>query len=187
MKDGEWRTVCDYCLDAALTTLSYIPCAQGTALFMAGSLLTALTSMDGSRNFTFQHRLCHDLESLIWVVVYAMMIHQRNILAATDSERFKLYKKDLDECWAVHAYSNLRRCHHDMVMIGCIVDSKAKVSLWFPDPREAAFFCDAMHLILHSQIGGARITYESLCTLFRRHINLAKEPQALTLIPNEPC
>ena len=132
--------------------------------------------------FTFQHRLCHDLESLIWVVVYAMMIHQRNIFAATDSEMFALYKEELDHCWAAHAYRNILASHNDMIMTGTDLDNPASVSWWFPDPHEAAFFGDAMRMILHIQTEGTPITYEGLCALFRRHINLAQEPQVIDVV-----
>jgi hypothetical protein len=149
---------------------------------MAGGLLTALTKQ-GLRNndpfkssFAFQHRLWHDFESLIWVVVYAMMIHHRNTLAATDPEMCQSYKMTLDDCWAVHSYSHLRRCHNDMIAMGCSFDSQEIVSSWFPDPREAAFFCAAMRLLRNQTQDGWPITYDSLCELFQKHIQLAKEP-----------
>ena len=152
---------------------------------MARDLLNSLTSVRWLRHrpttsaFTFQHSLCHDLESLVWVVVYAMMIHQRNIFAATDPEMFELYQEELDHCWAAHAYRNLLISHDHMMVTGCIDDSQDKVSLWFSDPREAASFSDAMRLILHSKMAGQRITYEGLGALFRDHINLSKAQQAL--------
>jgi len=46
MKDGEWRTVCDYHLKATQVPFSFTLCAQGTALFMARGLLTALATME---------------------------------------------------------------------------------------------------------------------------------------------
>lgn len=66
---------------------------------MAGGFLTFLTAMamERRRNLptksdsTFQQRPRHDLESLIWMVVYAMMIHHRNNLAATDPEMCELH------------------------------------------------------------------------------------------------
>ena len=146
---------------------------------MSGDLLTALQSMKFRKvgptasHFDFQHGLCYDFESLIWVVVYAMMIHQRNIFAATDSERFELYKKELDHCWAAHAYRNLLISHDHMMVAGSIASRRSMVSEWFPDPREAAFFREAMGLI-HKQGNEDYITYEGLCALFRKHINLAK-------------
>ncbi len=94
---------------------------------------------------------------------------------------FELYEEELDDCWVVHAYSNLRRCHNDMVSIGCSIDSLTVVRLWFPDPREAAFFRDAMRLI-RDQGDGDYITYKGLCALFRKHVDLAKEPQACDVV-----
>ena len=176
--------------EAAQTPFSYAIFAQGTALFMSRSLLAALAFVKHVRHqptasaFTFQHGLCHDLESLIWVVVYAMMIHQRNIFAATDQGMFGLYKEELDHCWAAHAYSSLQISHNHMVMTGCTDDSLSLVRSWFPDPREAAFFCEAMRLILYSQIGGGPITYEALCALFKKHINLAEEQQVVDVVSN---
>ena len=156
---------------------------------MAGDLLIALTSMKPTRNrnitseFTFQHRLCHDFESLIWVVVYAMMIHQRNIFAAMDPEMFEDYKTALDLCWAAHAYSSLLRSHDHMMSIGSRgVNSQAMVNLWFPHPPEAAFFRDAMRLI-RNQGDEDPITYEGLCALFKKHIELAQDSQVSDVVP----
>ena len=151
---------------------------------MADDLLTALTTMQyGPKpTFVFQHRLCHDFESLIWVVVYAMMIHHRNILALTDPEKCEQYKKSLDHCWAAHAYSNLLRSHDHMTSTGCKMRSQAMVDLWFPDPLEAAFFRDAMRLIRTQTDQGSPISYEGLCALFKKHIKLAQEPEALHMV-----
>ena len=154
---------------------------------MPNDLLTELRTMRRSRNrpaksdFTFQHRICYDFESLIWVVVYAMMIRHRNYLAATDKELLEEYKKELDECWAGHAYSNLYRSHNHMIMVGCTYKAQNVVSSWFPDRREAAFFRDAMRLV-RNQADGEPITYEGLCSLFEKHIQLAKEPQTLDIV-----
>ena len=157
---------------------------------MPGDLLTALTTKTmespldrpNASDFTFQHRLCHDFESLIWVVVYAMMIHRRNCLAATDPEKCEVYKKRVDECWAVHAYSNLLRSHFFMISIGSTFNTQSMVSLLFPDRHEAAFFREAMCLLRDQTQDGEPITYERLCTLFGRHIQLAKEPRALDVV-----
>jgi len=150
---------------------------------MAGDLLIALTN-PGLRHrhavksdFTFRHRLCHDFESLIWVVVYAMMMHHQNNLAQTDPDMCELYKEVLDECWSVQAYSNLRRCHNDLICVGCTFNSQPLVGSWFPDPREAAFFREAMRLLRNQTQDGEPITYERLCNLFKAHIQLSTEPQ----------
>ena len=150
---------------------------------MSGDLLFALESMKfrqvgpTASDFDFQHRLCHDFESLIWVAVYAMMVHQRNIFAATDSGMFKLFKGELDDCWAAHAYKNILISHDHMMVTGSTTSRRSKASLWFPDPREAAFFRDAMKLI-HDQGNEEYITYERICKLFRDHIDPAMKLQA---------
>ena len=183
MKDGEWRTVRGY-LEVARTAFSYTLCAQGTALFMSNDLLAALVPIKRSHGrpatseFTFRPRLCHDFESLIWVVVYAMMIHQRSVLASTDPAMSELYKQDLNDFWAVHSYKSVRRSHNDMIGIGCSFTCLSTVRSWFPDPCEVTFFRDAMRLLRNQAHDGEPITYEGLCALFRKHINLAKEPQA---------
>jgi hypothetical protein len=149
---------------------------------MAGDLLNALTDQELDDNgpfksgFTFQHRLCHDFESLIWVVVYAMMIHHRNTLAATDPGKCQRYKMTLDDCWAVHSYGHLHRYHTFMIAIGCSFNAHKTVSSWFPNPREAAFFCNAMRLLRNQTQDGLPITYDILRELFEKHIQLAKEP-----------
>ncbi len=173
MKSGEWRTVCDYHLETTQKLFSYTLCAQGTALFMARQLLNALDSITRrptASGFTFQHRLCHDFESLIWVVVYAMMIHHRNSLTPTDREMCEEYKGVLDRCWAAHAYSNILTSHDHMMATGCSAYSQDTLSSWFPDPHEAAFFRNAMRLI-RNQDEGEPITFEGLCALFQKYIN----------------
>ena len=153
---------------------------------MAGRLLAALRNQ-GRKNrpiFTFQHKLCHDFESLIWVVVYAMMIRHRNALAATDQDMYAEYKEALDECWAVHSHSNLLRCHNHMISVGCSLDYEEIVSSWFPDASESAFFRDAMRLLRNQTQDGEPITYEPLCALFKKHIQLAKELHDSDAAPN---
>ena len=142
---------------------------------MACGLLAALTKQELRKNhthFTFQHKLCHDFESLIWVVVYAMMIRHRNTLEATDQVMYGEYKKILDGCWAVHSYGNIHRSHSYMIMIGCSFDCREIVDLWFPNAGEAAFFHDAMRL-LRNQADGDPITYDGLFVLFKKHILLS--------------
>ena len=95
---------------------------------------------------------------------------------------FELYKEELDQCWAAHAYSSLLISHNHMIMTGSDLDQPASASWWFPDPREAAFFCEAMHMILRIQTERVPITYEGLCALFRKHINLANEPQTVDVV-----
>jgi hypothetical protein len=155
---------------------------------MSSGLLAALVKQNnrdrvGEKNdFTFQHKLCHDLESLIWVVVYAMMIHRRNLLAATDPTRSALFQDALDQCWGVHSYSHLSHDHAAMISIGCTVLYDFVEELWFPEPFEAAFFRGAMRLVRGQMQDGEVITYGSLCALFQKYIQLATEAKESIVI-----
>ena len=151
---------------------------------MADQLLAALIERTSSPNFTFQHKLCHDFESLIWVIVYAMMIRHRNTLVATDQVMCRDFKEVLDGCWTAHSYSNVLRSHIYMIGIGCNSYCQEIVSSWFPDTREAAFFRDAMRLLRNQEENTEPIVYESLCTLFKKHIQLANESPYSNVAPN---
>ena len=52
------------------------------------------------------------------------------------------------------------------------------------DPPEAAFFRDAMRLVRNQQDEDdpIPITYDSLCAVFKKHIQLAKGPQASSVL-----
>ena len=151
---------------------------------MAIDLLSALEShgiakMCGvSRDFTFKHKLCHDFESLIWVIVYAMMIRRKNTLAATDSGVHAAYKEQLDNFWGVHSHSKLANHHESLVDIGTRASRTIVEDLFFPTPVEAQFFRAAMRL-LRSQSDGdgdAPITYEKIQELFQIYIQKAQQP-----------
>ena len=66
-------------------------------------------------DFTFRHTLCHDFESLILVIVYAMLIRNKNRLVATDSGAHRDYKQLLDDFWGVHSYTKLVNCHEALI------------------------------------------------------------------------
>jgi hypothetical protein len=113
---------------------------------MSGSLLAALVdqgtfdNMGIKSDFTFQHRLCHDLESLIWVVVYAMMIRRRNLLAATDPKQSVLFQGVLDRCWGVHSYSHLWDQHGTMMNTGCSVRVEKRREVVVPRAARGRIF-----------------------------------------------
>ena len=154
---------------------------------MAIELLVALTNQrlrDNSSAFTFQHKLHHDFESLIWVVVYAMTIRRRNSLAATDQVMFREFKEIVDDFWAGHSYKSVRRSHNDILVVGSSFNTQETVREWFPDPCEAAFFRDAMRMLRNQVLDGEFINYESLRALFKKHIQLAKELHDSNVAPN---
>ena len=88
LKDGERRTVSNYHSNELEYLLMHFLRAGDSTLHGRRSF-----SGFGVSDFTFQHKSYHDFESLIWVVVYAMMIHHRNTLAATDQAMYGFYKK----------------------------------------------------------------------------------------------
>jgi len=148
---------------------------------MSGDLLAALIEhrardrMGLKNDFTFQHRLCHDLESLIWVVIYAMMVRRRKLLADTDQNQSELFQVVLNLCWGVHSYTHLWCNHNNMIGAGCSVRYKTVETLWFTEQLEAAFFRAAMRLVRGQAHDGEAITYESLCALLEKYIQLATE------------
>jgi len=148
---------------------------------MSGGLLAALIAhrardrMGRKNDFTFQHRLCHDLESLIWVVIYAMMVRRRTVLAGTDQNQSELFQVVLDDCWGVHSYGHLWNNHMITIGTGCSVHSEIVEELWFPEPLEAEFFRVAMRLVRGQAQDGETITYESLCAILEKYIQLATE------------
>ncbi len=68
-----------------------------------------------------------------------------------------------------------------MMATGCSAHRQTTVTFWFPDPREAAFFRDVMRM-LRRQDEAEFITYEGLRALFKKHIDLAKEPEAFDVV-----
>ena len=93
---------------------------------MSSVLLVALVNLDsaskkGIKNaFSFQYRLCHDSESPIWVIVYAMMV--------------------LDCRWRVHSYIHLWNNRSIMMSTVCSVLYQTAETEWFPDPHSRPHF-----------------------------------------------
>jgi len=134
------------------------------------------------RDFTFQHKLCHDFESLIWVIIYAMMIRRKSTLAATNPIHHTAYKEYLDGYWGAHSHTKLLNSHMALMSAGmsprrCIVDI-----VLFPDPLEAEFFRTAMRLLGPQRDGDAEpLTYEKVQTLFRTYIRKTEQATRSTL------
>ena len=149
-----------------------------------------LHALEGHRNskrrgvptdFTFQHQLCHDFESLIWVIVYAMMVRRKSVLAATDSDAHADYKDQLDDYWGAHSHSRLAKCHHALIGTGASLSCIIVEGLLFTDPFEARFFREAMRLVRSQVQDGEPITYKQIQGLFRAHIQKAEQAAVSTL------
>ena len=153
---------------------------------MSLDLLSALESYSNAsmtgrpRDFAFQHQLCHDFESLIWVIVYAMMVRRRTILVATNPSVYTQYKEHLDGFWGVHSYTNLVNCHEAIISAGARRSRTIVEELLFPHPLEAEFFRAAMRLLRSQGDDENPVTYEKLQGLFRTYIQKAEQASSPT-------
>ena len=134
-------------------------------------------------DFTFQHKLWHDFESLIWVVVYAMMIRRRNTLAVTDPSAYVRYKGYLDDFWGVHSYTKLVNCHEALLGAGIVRSRTIVEEKWFPDPLEAEFFRAAMRLVRSQHHDEEPITYERMQHVFQTYIEKGEQTNVSTDAP----
>jgi len=135
------------------------------------------------KDFTFQHSLCHDFESLLWVITYAMMVRRRNTLAATDSRVTVDYKEVLDGYWGAHSYFKLMNCHDGMISAGTRRTRGMVEEVLFSDPLEVEFFRSAMRLVRDQGDGEEPITYEKMQALFQTHVQKAAQATVSTLAP----
>src|SRR5258706_14283673 len=92
--------------------------AQGTALFMSISLLTALTkyyklvekattnpAIIVPSELDFVPGPGDDLESMIWVITYAIMLHHQGSLRGSDKARYQ--RRVVDQFYGNLSYSGL--------------------------------------------------------------------------------
>jgi len=87
----------------------------------------------------------HDLEALIWVLVYSVMIHNHNSL--THETDRKGYKKILDDYFGHGSAQSILDKRHAMLSSAHAHVSQHRVSKWFPNPDERNFFTTCMSLI----------------------------------------
>ena len=86
----------------------------------------------------------HDLESLLWVLVYSMMIHNYNSLTS-ETDRMQ-YKVLIDRHFGHGSTETIIEKRQAMYLAHSRVGWNS-VSRWFPDPRERKFFTRCMKLI----------------------------------------
>ena len=155
---------------------------------MSLDLLTALechgTAKKRGRptDLDFRHKLCHDFESLILVIVYAMLIRNKNRLLATDPDTHRDYKQLLDDFWGVHSYTRLLNCHEALISAGTRRSRTIVETMMFSDPLEAEFFRAAMRLLRSQGHDEEPITYEKMQGLFRTYIQKAGQATISTLV-----
>src|SRR5258706_12821938 len=129
---------------------------QGTVIFMALELLRSqdqhLTDEraarrkgnEGPLTLCTERQAHHDLESFLWVLVYAMMIHHYNSLTR-DTDRTE-YKETLDSYFGHGGVQVITEKRQAMYMAHSRVGEDC-VSRWFHDHLERTLFIRCMTLI----------------------------------------
>ena len=85
-----------------------------------------------------------DLESMIWVLTYAIMLHHQETLQGSDKAD---YKRDVvDHCYGSLSYSGLANMRRLMMYEGSN-PSADQPEDWIPDPTQCNWFRRAMTLI----------------------------------------
>jgi hypothetical protein len=154
---------------------------MSTGLLVALERQRHIERRGGPNDFPFQHKLCHDFESLIWVIIYAMMIRRKNMLVLTDSNAHANLKEHLDSYWGAHSYSKLLDCHGALIHTGSIPSRITVDDLMFSDVLEAEFFRAAIRLVRSQAHDSEPITYEKMQGLFRTYIEKAEQADLSTL------
>jgi len=85
-----------------------------------------------------------DLESMIWVLTYAIMLHHQESLHGPMKALYRL--KVVDQFYGSLSYSGLAREREIMISRGTNLfdDDPEK---WFPDPAQSKWFRQAMTLV----------------------------------------
>ena len=131
--------------------------AQGTALFMSISLLRALTkyydvvemattnsAIVAPSGLDFVPGPGDDLESMIWVFTYALMLHHQASLKGSDRAD---YKRDVvDNFYGTLSYSGLAEKRTFLAVAGINPRSRGPEA-WIPDPVHRKWFRRAMALV----------------------------------------
>ena len=92
-----------------------------------------------------QRQSYHDLEALLWVLVYAMMIFNYNSL--TKGADRKEYKQILDEYFGHGSATTTLLKRHAMLSLVLSQGGEDQASEWFADLHERRFFIRCMTLI----------------------------------------
>ena len=105
----------------------------------------------GPLTLSTERQAYHDLEAFLWVLVYAMMIHNYNSLThETDRQE---YKETLDSYFGHGSATIILKNRKDMLYSAQAGISGQCVSQWFPDPHERRFFIRCMSLIARHDKG----------------------------------
>src|SRR5258706_2618637 len=131
--------------------------AQGTALFMSISLLTALTkyyklvekattnpAIIVPSELDFVPGPGDDLESMIWVITYAIMLHHQGNLRGSDKADYQ--RGVVDQLYGSLSYLGLAKERNLMVLYANNPLSYGPED-WIPDPAQREWFTRSMALV----------------------------------------
>ena len=130
---------------------------QGTLIFMAVELLHSqvrhlkaeIAARKGGRQgpptLGTKREDYHDLEALLWVLVYTMMIHNYNTLTL-EADRNE-YKGVIDRFFGHGSADTILEKRHAMLSMVHSLFGDSAVSSWFSDPHEQKFFKRSIKLI----------------------------------------
>ena len=131
--------------------------AQGTALFMSLSLLTALTkyyelvematinpAIVAPSGLDFVPGPGEDLESMIWVITYAIMLHHLGSLQGSLKARYQEHV--VEHFYGSLSYSGLAEKRNTMVSYATNM-LRHEPEDWIPDPAPREWFRHAMALV----------------------------------------
>ena len=85
-----------------------------------------------------------DLESMIWVLTYAIILHHHRSLQALDKAFYERYV--VDDFYRSMSYSELAKNRVHMVLRGTIPFARDP-ECWIPDPVQCKWFRHAMALV----------------------------------------
>ena len=99
----------------------------------------------GPPTLTTKRNASHDLQGLLWVLVYAMMIHNYNSLTH-EADRMR-YKVTIDDYFGHGSARTIFIQRHAMLSFAQSDAGLVHISKWFSDPDERNFFISCMSLI----------------------------------------
>ena len=99
----------------------------------------------GPLTLSMERQVYHDLEAFLWVLVYAMMIHNYNS-STHETDRHE-YKETLDSYFGHGSTTIILDKRTAMIYSAQARVGEDRVSQWFPDPHERRFFIRCMSLI----------------------------------------
>jgi len=131
--------------------------AQGTALFMSSALLEALAqyydlvematinpAIIAPSRLDFVPGPGDDLESMIWVITYAIMLHHQGSLRGSDKARYQ--RRVVNNFYGSLSYSGLTEKREVMMLRGTKLRSYGPEE-WIPDSAQREWFRRAMALV----------------------------------------